>query len=277
MKQIARGALELERTLTGGLRLWPDFIIIGVQRGGTTSLFHYLSQHPDVDSSSRKEVHFFDLHYERGTRWYRSHFPLQLARRRAQQQGRNFITGEGTPYYIYHPHAARRIRQVTPHAKLIVLLRHPVDRAYSHYQKMVRGKVEDLSFEAAIEREAERIQDEERRLREDESYQSLAHQHYSYLARGHYAEQLQRWLELFPGEQLLILKSEDLYSDPATVVQKTMEFLNLRPWELKEYKKYNQARYSGLDPATRERLVEYFAPHNRKLRELLGTDFGWDS
>ncbi len=113
------------RRLTSGSRRLPDFIILGAQRAGTSSLYYYLSQHPQILPAVRKELHFFDDHYRRGLGWYRSQFPTRGAR--------GTITGEATPYYLSHPHAPARIQRLLPQARLIVLLRNPVERAISHY------------------------------------------------------------------------------------------------------------------------------------------------
>jgi hypothetical protein len=163
----------------------PRFIIIGAQRCGTTSLYSYLIGHPYVASALQKEIHFFDLNFKKGVSWYRTQFP-QLG-----EQG--FITGEGSPYYIFHPHVPKRIFDTVPRAKLILLLRNPVDRAYSHYHHEVKLGVEPLSFEDAIDREEERLHGQGEKIIADESYYSFNHQHYSYLCRGVYAYQLTVW------------------------------------------------------------------------------------
>jgi|SRR5690242_3518862 len=119
----------------------PHFLIIGAQRCGTTSLFEYLARHPDVAPPSAKELHFFDSEYHKGDAWYRERFP-------SLRNG--FITGEATPYYIFHPHTPTRVRDWNSKVKLIVLLRNPVDRAYSHYHHEVRLGTESLDFETAL-------------------------------------------------------------------------------------------------------------------------------
>src|SRR5207302_2712863 len=125
-----------------------------------------------------------------------------------------FITGEASPYYLFHPHAPARAALVVPKTKLIVLLRNPVERAYSHYYHNIKHRWETLSFEEALAQEETRTRDEGQRLAADPHYNSYNHQHYSYLARGIYADQLQRWMDYFPKEQFFILKSEDFYATP---------------------------------------------------------------
>ena len=113
----------------------PDFIIIGVQKGGTTSLFNYLSQHPQISLSRVKEVHYFDVGYQFGVEWYQQFFPLEKDR-----HGK--LVGEASPYYIFHPLAAQRIKQDLPSIKIIILLRNPIVRAYSNFQMQLRNKNE---------------------------------------------------------------------------------------------------------------------------------------
>jgi len=255
----------------------PDFIIIGAQRCGTTSLYKYLIEHPCVAPAFRKEVHFFDANFGRGLDWYRAHFPSVPYKYCAKQiRGHNILTGEASPYYIFHPHAPKRVREIVPRVKLIALLRNPVDRADSHYHLRVRDGTETLSFEDALERELEMVNRERERITQDENYHSLAHQRYSYLSRGIYADQLEVWASLFPREQILVLRSEDFYADPPTALRNVLKFLNLPSWEPQDYEKHRQGRYPKMDPATRRRLVSYFEPHNQRLYEFLGVNFEWE-
>ena len=148
----ARGRF-LSRLASGHMRSLPDFIMIGGMKCGTTSLFQYLQQHPGVSRVYVEEVHFFDLHYGRGLNWYRAHFPVK-------GKGEATICGDDSPYYIFHPLVPARVREDVPGAKLIALLRNPVDRAYSHYHHELRRGREDLSFEKALDREEERLEGE---------------------------------------------------------------------------------------------------------------------
>jgi len=128
----------------------PDFLVIGAQRSGTTTLFYDLCRHPQVAGSPVKEVHFFDHHFSRGVGWYRSFFPPTAAQERARRRGGELLGGEATPNYLFHPAAPERAAETVPHVRLIAILRDPVDRAYSHYRKSVERRVERLSFEAAL-------------------------------------------------------------------------------------------------------------------------------
>ena len=164
-----------------------------------------------------------------------------------------------------------------PDIKLLVLLRNPADRAYSHYQHNLRLGMEDLSFEEALEKEDERLAGELEKIKADPDYYSFNYQQYSYKTRGIYIEQLEHWMSIFPRQQFLILGSEDFYRDPDTVYQETLDFLGLPAWSPGRFRKFNVGKkYEGMKDSTRKKLVEYFKPYNGKLYEFLGMDFEWD-
>ena len=262
-----------DRTATArgtGAGALPDFLIIGAQKCGTTFLYHLLCQHPYVEPAADKEVHFFDTNFAKGEQWYRSRFSPPT-----QKDGRKVLTGESSPYYIYHPHAARRAAQVVPRAKLIALLRNPVDRAYSDYHHKAREGRDPLSFEAAIEAEEERLRGEKEKMLADENYHGPNYRKFSYLSRGIYVDQLKEWRRYFNEHQLLVLKSEDFFKNPQAVFERVLEFLELPHWETEVTGERNEGAYEQMSPATRQRLEDYFEPHNKRLYEFLGVDFGW--
>ena len=272
-------ATKIYRGATGPLRLMPDFIIVGAQKAGTTSLYNYLTRHPSVVPAQKKEVLFFGgPGFGKGRIWYRAHFPLWAHRFYATKLcGEDFLTGEASPYYLFYPLAPRRAAEVVPNAKIVVLLRNPVDRALSHYHYEVSRGAETLSFEEALEREPDRLAGERERMIRDGDYYSFAYFHHSYISKGVYVDQLTAWREFFPKERLLVLKSEDLFDDPGSVVEETLQFLGIPSDHApEEYGALNEGGYGGMDPALRERLAAYFRPHNRRLYEYLGRDFGWD-
>lgn len=249
----------------------PDFLIIGAMKAGTTSLFKYLTQHPNVAGPIKKELHFFTSRYERGTPFYESLFPDR------QENSLDFrqLTGEATPYYLFHPHVPGRVARHYPQAKLIILLRNPVERAHSHYQYAVRKGRENLSFEEALLAEPARMRCETERLLINEFSRSLTHAWHSYTARGIYIDQLLRWERFFPQEQMLILKSEDMFVNPVGVVSQVVDFLRLPSWLLSDAAVYNSEPYRPMKTPTRERLLAYFSPFNQRLYEHVGRDFGW--
>lgn len=277
------------RGLTSQWRLLPDFLIIGAQRSGTSSLYFYLTEHPGIVSAYYKEPHFFDDFYARGVDWYRAQFPTVADKYYIENVRKyRFLTGEASPYYLFHPHVPKRVAQLLPKTKLIALLRNPIDRAYSQHWLEVKGKYESLPFKEAIMCEQERTAAELEKLLHDENYHSFAHRRYTYLSRGIYVDQLQHWMQFFPREQFLILRSEDMYTRPASVVRETLEFLGVPNKEIntdREFKQYkvpstkgyrNKDKVPAMDAELRAYLVDYFQPHNARLKELLGREMDWD-
>ena len=254
----------------------PDFLIIGAQKAGTTSLHEHLCAHPRVAGAPEKEVHYFDNQHARGAQWYLSRFPSRARLfLRGLRAGGRVACGESTPMYLFHPLAPQRIAELLPDARLIVLLRDPVQRAYSHYRHNRREGWEPLPFEEAIAREPERLQPALDSLRADPDRLDTRLHAFSYLARGRYLEQLLRYEALFPRERILILSSEEYFSDPQRVYAETLRFLGLPPFALPA-PALNRGDGADLAPATRERLREYFRPHNEALFAHLGRRFAWD-
>ncbi len=264
--------IDPKRVWTSAVRALPDFLIIGAQKAGTTSLYAYLDAHPKITTALAKEVHFFDYNFERGEGWYRAHFPTQFERWR----GDFLVTGEASPYYLFYPLAAPRAKQIVPKAKIIVLLRNPIDRAYSHYHHQVRLGLEELSFAQAIDREAERLVGEFEKIILDDEYYSFNYQNYSYLARGMYAEQLERWFRFFPREQFLILESSAFYGQTAQTLKRVLEFLNVPPGPPQTFGVKNDGSYPPMEAALRAQLDSFYAPHNERLFALLGESFDWN-
>ena len=277
----ARQALRTFGQLTAGLRALPDYLIIGTKRGGTTSLARWLLEHPEIRPlfparETRKGTYYFDVNYGRGQRWYQSHFPTRLAHRGAEQRyGGHLLLGEATPYYLYHPHAPMRARQLVPEAKVIALLRHPVDRAHGHWAERHRQGVETLDFEQALAAEPGRIAGEEVRLEQDPSYVSFAHQHYSYLDQGRYARGLARWMTAYPSHQLLILRSEDLYADPIAVYHQVCDFLAIGLHQPTELSGWNRAAKDSLQSDLRDKLYSQLRADIEAVETLLDRPMDW--
>jgi hypothetical protein len=162
-----------------------------------------------------------------------------------------------------------------PNARLIVLLRNPVDRAFSHYQHEVALGREQLSFDDALAREDERMRGELDRMLRDPAYFSHAWWNYTYAARGRYAEQLERWFAAFPRDQLLILLSDELAADTAGTYRRVLDFLGVAARGLDSYPRIFEREYGEMDPTTRARLQEEFAEPNRRLSQLLGRELPW--
>ncbi len=234
-------------------------------------MYRWLARHPGVVRASRKEVHFFDLRFDRGLNWYRSHFPLETTLRwRRWRSGHATVTGEASPYYLFDPPVVERVHTVLPDARFVVLLRDPVERAVSHYRHAVEGGREHLSLSDALDAEPQRMDDG-----------PFARWAYSYVGRGLYVEQLERWFHRFPPEQFLVLVSEEVFDAPAASLDRTFEFLGLPPRATgraqDEYRPVNRAEVDRpVDDRIRARLVERFREPNERLAMLLGRALPWD-
>lgn len=258
----------LSRAVVNPWRLLPSFLIIGAQRSGTSSLFNYLAKHPSIRAPIRKEIHYFSTHHDRGENWYRAHFPTRAARRS--------VTFEATPYYLFHPLAPNRAYATVPEARLIALLRDPIDRAFSQYQLNVSRGREERPFELAIEGDG-RVDEESALIRQNPNYRSSIHQNLSYIERGQYAEQLERWFTLFPRDRFLITDAESFFRSPAQTYRTVLAFLGLFEWLPEEFPAlgYRTRSESLLDAKTRRRLSAYYRPHNQRLFAMLGREFNW--
>jgi hypothetical protein len=271
LRNELRAAKEQQTDGDLGTGTLPDFVIIGAHKCGTTSLYHLLTRHPHVESAAAKELRFFTNHFDKGIEWYRRCFPQPK-----WKDGRRTITGEATPYYLFHPRTAERMAEVVPQARLITLLRNPVDRAYSHYYHQVRLGRETRSFEEAVESEQERLLRREGVTSEVQDLTRADRERSKYLSRGIYVDQLLRWAMFFDNEQMLVLKSEDFFERTTDTFKLVQDFLDLPEWEPESWEIYKKGDYKQkMNPATRGWLEAYFEPHNQRLYEYLGVDFGW--
>jgi Sulfotransferase domain len=254
----------------------PGFLIVGAQRCGTTSMYRTLSQHPDVlKAVLHKGVHYFDMNYDRSLGWYRAHFPLRAAARRPGLAGGSALTFESSPYYMFHPLAADRIAHDLPGVKLLVLVRDPAERAYSaHAHELARG-FDNEPFPRALELEDERLRGESDRMMQDPAYLSYSHQHHAYLARGRYAEQLDRLETIFGTERLHVVDSGDFFTEPEPTYDAVLDFLGLRRHDYPEFERHNARPRSPMPQPLRGRLDEYFLPFDEKLTRWLGRTPSW--
>jgi len=243
----------------------PDFLIIGTERGGTTSLYQYLMRNVTMVPALRKEIHFFDQHYYKGRSWYLAHFPVR---------NDDVLSGEASPHYYFFPEAAPRVAETLPNAKLIMLLRNPIDRAYSHYQHEVAMGYEKLSFEGAINREFT-VTDGVWKPKDLRAKGISEYVHFSYLSKGLYITYLKRWMEAVERDRFLILNSERLFNEPGKVFPQVLSFLGLPSNGLTSFGTFNEGQYEQLDEKTRARLLAFYAPYNEELSRFLDMDFEW--
>ena len=228
-----------------------------MQKGGTTSLQRLLEHHPGAFLPPAKELHYFSLHYNQGEAWYRQQFAGAAAGQRC---------GEITPYYLFHPAAPARIQALLPQARLIVLLRDPVERALSQYFHSRRLGMEPLELEPALAAEPQRLAGAEALLAAADGCHR-SHQEHSYLARSSYEQQLPRFEALFPAEQLLVLRSEDLFAQPVRVWGQVLTFLELEPLPLPPLA---QPANAGQGEAAKVPQML-----RQALREQLQPTYGW--
>jgi hypothetical protein len=276
LKHTGRRAYVRMGTATAGLRLQPTFIMIGAQRCGTTSLFRALMAHPQVVRPTfHKGINYFDLNYYRGPDWYRGHFPLaEIARRKTRSLGEP-VAFEASGYYFYHPFAVERIARDLPGVKLVVMLRDPVERAFSAYKHEYARDFEWETFEKALELEDDRLIGEIERMRRDPAYESFPHRHHSYRHRGQFAEQLDRVLSHFSRDQLHVMDSETFFTQPAEQYRELLAFLGLRSFEPASFGQYNARPGEPMPAGLRRTLEAHYAPHNERLAALLDRPPQW--
>jgi Sulfotransferase domain len=263
--------------LTGRARMLPGFLIVGGQRCGTTSMYRTLSQHPALlKAVLHKGVHYFDLNYGQSLNWYRAHFPL-LARAALvrSRTGVAPLTFESSPYYIFHPLAGQRIASDLPGVKLLVLVRDPVERAYSaHAHELARGH-ESEPFERALELEPGRIDGEAARISADPSYHSHSLQHQAYLTRGQYADQLDALEKIFGADRIHAVDSGDFFTRPEPVYDAVLDFLGLPHLGYPVFERHNARPRSAMPEALRAQLSERFRPFDERLERWLGAVPSW--
>lgn len=256
--------------LTSRWRSLPGFVIVGAQRAGTTSLYRYLVAHPDVGGVRLgKGVHYFDTSFGQPLSWYRGHFPLDP--NRVPMVSGPKLVGEGSPYYMFHPYGPERIASTLPGVKVIAILRDPIERAHSQWVHETARGFETLPFEEALEAEDSRLGDCAVDLSRPDA-QSFSHQHHSYVARGQYAEQVERLWSVFGQTNVLVLPSTRLFAEPAKVYAESLAFLALDTFTT-EFEAHNARSYSKIEPALERRLADRFSESNEQLVSMLGRDF----
>jgi Sulfotransferase domain len=264
-------------SITAEQRVPPSFLIVGTQRGGTTSLFKAMLQHPSfVPPRLRKGVHYFDTAYPHGWRWYLGHFPRRSQiEQLSARLGTPVVTGEASPYYMWHPAVPSRIARDLPGVKLIVLLRDPVERAYSgHAHEFARG-FETEPFARALELEPSRLAGERERLLADPAYQSHAVQHQAHASRGQYVDQLEALAAAVGRDRLLVLDSHEYFTDPPPVFARVCEFIGVPDASEVVHDQHNARPRSDMDPGVRQRLLDHFAPYDERLAAWLGFPPSW--
>ena len=248
--------------ITSPLRSFPDFLIIGVQKGGTTSLFNHLIDSGVVAKLKTKEIHYFTKNYHKSIFWYKSFFPYKWSNKKA--------CGEATPLYLYLDDVPIRVlKSGGSSTKFIVLLRNPIDRAFSHYQHEKRKGRFVKSFEEILEKELIMSNLEFSNIRDAQTF--------SLLTRGLYFNQITNWLKVFPKTNFLFIQSEKFYSDPSGQLEMVANFLG-HPIDpgYDAGKPFNMGgNYGNMSEAIRAKLLHFFEEPNQKLFHLIGQQYDW--
>jgi hypothetical protein len=278
-ERLLRGARVGARAAgraTSSVRLEPAFLIVGAQRCGTTSMFKVIRQHPAVvPPALQKGIHYFDKNYSRGPAWYRSHFPLRASAARVQAKVGVAITGESSPYYVFHPLAAQRIARDLPGVRVVVLLRDPVERALSAYTHEKARGYETETFDRALDLEAERTAGERDRMLADPSYDSFHLQHNAYLTRGQYVDQLERLAELLGRDRVHVVDSQAFFEEPAESYAQVLDFLGLPAFTGALFEQHNARPRAPMPADLAARLEEHFRPYDERLATWWGRQPGW--
>ncbi len=228
----------------------PDFLIIGASRSGTSSLHRSLEEHPELSGpnvgGNKKEVHFFDRKFERGAEWY---FDLFKG---------NKYNFESTPNYLYHKKSPERISKTLPDCKFIIMLRNPINRAWSHF----------INWKA----------------RNNWSIEILKNPEHEVLKKGIYIEQLLRWSKYFRRDRFKIIRSEDFYGNPELIIKETYQWLGLKdgvhiksiyydPVNTKQSKPIKEKQ--AIPKEIRRWLKGFYKPYNEILYQFTKREMGW--
>ena len=274
VRDLSRSLLLAWGMLTARWRMKPDFLVVGAQRAGTTTLYRLLSGHPGVvRPAAWKGIGYFDLGYARGLRWYVAHFPLRW--RAKDGAGRRQLTFESSGYYLFHPLAAERISRDLPDVRVVVAVRDPVQRAYSAYKHERARGYEDEDFEKALALEEERLAGEEARFAADPLHRSFEHRHHAYLGRSQYSEQIQRYVDALGADRVYVFDADRFFVEPDAEFAALQEWLGLPVRPTGEVEQLNARPGPRLDHELEARLRAHFAPYDAELARLMGRRPSW--
>lgn len=273
-KRIIRKSIGIFNQSTSFLREPPDFLIMGSARCGKTSLYNYLLQSTEIFQNFRNETSFFDINYDRGLSWYKSNFPTKIYKKFLNQSNNGLV---GEVIHINSPHIPKRLKKVNSNPKIIVVLRNPTDRAYSHFlmSKRLKDEEENTIFEDVLDQENIRINLAKKN--NETIFDIHQRQWFLYKTNGIYINNLKEWWKFFPKKEMLFLKSEDLFYNTEDVVNTTLQFLGLNQLEkLKKIDNFHDKNEEMINSDTRNHLIEFFKPYNEKLYSEIGINFEWD-
>ena len=248
---------------TGGK---PNVFLIGAQKCGSASLLTHLTNHPEVHTPKIKEIGYFSDQnlFEKGETWYRKFFDNRIP-----------VNVDGSVSYYDSKDAAKRLKAYNPAARIILILRNPVDRAYSQYTASYRLGYEKQSFEDSLcVWKNDRIRYGERMIKE--YGHNYCFQRLGYKTRGCYADYLSVWTNTFDSERMLIINGEDLFQEPHEVMRAVYGFVGVNYLQPESDVWENKQRYSDeIKPEVRQQLEAYYEPYNKRLYAMIGKSFDW--
>lgn len=266
------------RTFTSSFRMLPNFIVLGFPNCGTASFYSYILQHPNMGLPVKKSIHFFNTEYERGLDWYKAQFPtIQHKNNFEKTKKENFIVGEDSPRSILFFSASKRMKKVLPKILLFVLLRNPIDRAYSSYQKNKNLGIEKLTFEELINEDEKRAENWLNLVNKNQiTRYNITSIPKPYLSFGKYSYYLEHWFKDFPEEQFCFIKTSELGINIKDTMNEAFEFLHIPQFEIKNVEKKHVRKYEPMKTKTRDLLIDFFKPYNTNLEKLLNIKFDWN-
>jgi hypothetical protein len=266
---------ELRRLRTAS-RAMPHFIVIGAQKSGTSSMFSYLKQHPQIIRPIFKEPYFFDRHYQRGLSWYGCNFPSQGTIGRLDDRfGQPHLTFEATATYVFDENVPDRIARDLKTRKFILLLRNPAERAISAYWHARRMGIEPRSLADAMQDDLRLYHEEMPENKTVSNPTGPVPPRLSYLRRGIYHEAVARWQNTFSPDSLLVLQSETMFADPGAIMTKVFAFLNLPQPQSIDFTPQNVGEYDDRDAEVRQVLQDFYRPHNAHLNSICRNGLNW--
>lgn len=264
---------RVSQFLRGCVGTLPSFYIAGFPKCGTTSLYGYLIQHPQIMEADGKEQWYFSTYPRIDLNWYKSKYPYRFDMAMAGLTGKKLISGDSTPDYLFREDSIRSIRAINPNAKFIVLVREPCKRSYSYYQHQVRAKRIHQPFTSLVEKEY--VFFKEHGLAPHEAIYDIPRLKDTFLMGSAYAHYLEQLLKYFPREQVLLLQSEDLFSAPSAVVNRVCEFLGVDACDNVDFTALNVGGYKDTKIPKLEFLQEFYRPFNQQLQELFQVELNW--
>ena len=255
--------------ISSPFRTLPSFIIIGVKRCGTTTLYEQLGDHPCIEKSTHDNLGFFNNNFGLGLNWYKSHFATNFKKRQIERKFGKFATYDVTSSYIQKKQTAENIFKTLPNVKLIIILRNPSDRAYSEYNQNIIDENESRGFEELIKKEIEEI--------EQASNESLefSSDKINLVKKGIYIKQILPWLEIFPRKQILIISTEEFANKTSETYNEIFRFLELPEYEIKNKQRYRKGNYEKMDDKVRKILNGFYEKYNKELFQKIGKKFEW--